>query len=1327
MIFSFIEKIFARPGQRSIFINRHTEGSLARVNEKNNKRRFPYEIVVAIGINVILLTVIFTLPGEEQKAHPLSVKVDISNFSPPKPEIMANIPKEELKTKASDVSEAVEATSKSSTEQLAEGAMRDFTPDFQSTGNLEQSVTKKRTALDNIQNDMDFFQGLNDLSAKGGRDSGGLPPGHRIGESFQSRLDKAGRPGLLRRYGGGKETEDAVDKALKYLASIQNKNGSWGSPDSFKTGDAAALSSLALLAFLAHGENCNSEQYGKVVTKGTEFLTELANTENIEYAGKSFGHAILTYALAEAYALSGSMSLERILKQRIRLIIQRQNGFGSFNINYDNTPQAAPSGTETESSERGKSKKREKEQLEVDQQIIVGEPACDLSLLAWHIQALAAAKNAGLQLEGLDKCLDLATEALIKIHQGKDGGFSQGINMKRFVSSDNMNPVGLLALQLLGSGSSAPARNTEKLLKKTQSPRWKNSAQFPLYRWYYQTQALFQAEKGRGRDWKEWNENLKRELTSSQQPDGAWGTPGGDKSFRLKNPGDLTIYSSSLCALMLQVYYRYLPGYSIAESSELKSGHADELDLGLKGLITRLPGGADPMAAVILGVGPVDMDPVFFGKFNGAPDLVKSPQVTDEFKIYASFSSTLSVRRVEDWPQTLQPNQRIAMFFDELLPENFKGHLQLSMAIITNHNIRNQTDDSIEVVLNGKRLYNSIIPCEKQLVNVLIPSDYMQSFNNILQIRNNGSGTIAFDGAKLSAITKLGRRIYLATENVGELPEDIQHCFNAGIVYAGADLNKLRSDYTRTRIAGAETLFRIDKNIHVEKLREIIKQYGQKVKLWEFICKDQKLLEKQLEELKTLCPEAEVIIRNGTAEQVGSSFSVSGIIETRQALPAISLLKNYDLHTPYWGSWSCDASERMGNEFMRHYLCSSGRNIVEWLAGGGSSVILKNVYGGGMFYDRIFKTELPPTSALRQASMLFAGTPRQLPASIFPKTGDKPAFATSVAAAYNYPGVATIVVGRRFAIPTETEVLAIVPWDGATEMIMEKGFMSKNSPFCNFAAGLERSTTQVNIENHTFKYSAVLPEMTVIRLIRKGSKLPEERRSIKKYVPPLIDFDYTSAKISTPDSLINRKKYRFVRLRHGNGFATSLGDNGSFRCIPATVEESFKPHEAHSTEVSFNVNKPVKDRHDSIYLSCGQACDNPQYLNFYVYSRISSKLKRDMTMSVPLRFIFSGKCFKVNIQVNRWQQVYVKLDDNIPAPDWQFIRILQPEYLSGSQITAVNYEINDVSLLTSPPLSPPEIKTKKSANSVEDRKSDKKTPLIVRVKNTAKNNKKVKL
>ena len=783
------------------------------------KKRFPIEIVIALSVNVVIILLLLRVSFAPPPPPPVNVEVDISNFKLPKPEIIPQLKQKPEPTQNKKISASESRASKAASDKaLVDAAMNDVVPqDISEAITNDQSVSQKNEEVKSIMKDMKLWNNLKSFKSSKGNSS--LPPGLQTGASFKARGNLSSRKRLLKRYGGGKESENAVAKALEYLAERQNLDGSWGGAQSFKTGDAAALSALSLLAFLAHGENFTSKKYRENVTKGADFLCKLADMPEIEFAGKGFGHAILTYALAETYALTGSLTLRRKLENRLKAIIERQNKFGSFNLNYDNSPCPVPASEEDAAKV----------------QTMVGEPLCDLSLLGWHIQAMTAAKNAGVKVKGLDKALQLSLEALVKIHQADKGGFSQGINMKRFTFDPNLNAVGLLGAQLLSAGRSSPARRARKILKEDgHLPNWKHGKSFPLYRWYYQTQALFQVEKGRGKVWKRWNTNLKAELFKKQDIDGSWGVPGGDKSFQLKDKEDLKLYSTSLCALMLQVYYRYLPSYSIAESAGFRNISADDLDLGKMGLITMLPGGADPLASIILGMGPTDMKPITFGVFNGAPATSKAPHVKDEFKIYSSFSSTVPVRKVEEWPQLLQPNQRITLFIDELVPENFKGHLRLQLALMGTKEAAFASEMSMEAVINGKRLYNSKLLRNKNLVELLIPAGHLQTFGNILQIRNNGKAALAFDAAKLSAISKVGKPVYLATEDFDQIPEYIRDLFTVGVFTATAKttLKEIAKQLSLIKASKAKTMLRTQK-VSPKSFEKIVDKFAEKVNFWE--------------------------------------------------------------------------------------------------------------------------------------------------------------------------------------------------------------------------------------------------------------------------------------------------------------------------------------------------------------------------------------------------------------------------------------------------------------------------------------------------------------
>jgi len=106
---------------------------------------------------------------------------------------------------------------------------------------------------------------------------------------------------LLRVYGGNQKTEDAVMRALRWLKKNQLPDGSWANTKPAMTG-------LAILTFLAHGEipSANNPEFGETVRRGLEFLISIQQPSG-RFAG-SDGHEysmpIATYALCEAYGMT---------------------------------------------------------------------------------------------------------------------------------------------------------------------------------------------------------------------------------------------------------------------------------------------------------------------------------------------------------------------------------------------------------------------------------------------------------------------------------------------------------------------------------------------------------------------------------------------------------------------------------------------------------------------------------------------------------------------------------------------------------------------------------------------------------------------------------------------------------------------------------------------------------------------------------------------------------------------------------------------------------------------------------------------------------------
>jgi hypothetical protein len=124
--------------------------------------------------------------------------------------------------------------------------------------------------------------------------------------------------------------------------------------------------------------------------------------------------------------------------------------------------------------------------------------------------------------------------------------------------SRTMTAEALVCRQFLGIARHADELEAaEFLLEELPSP-----AAADHYYWYYATLGLFQVQ---GPAWQEWNAALATTLVQTQRggantggggdlagswdPDQRWGQHGG------------RVFSTALCALCLEVYYRYLPMY----------------------------------------------------------------------------------------------------------------------------------------------------------------------------------------------------------------------------------------------------------------------------------------------------------------------------------------------------------------------------------------------------------------------------------------------------------------------------------------------------------------------------------------------------------------------------------------------------------------------------------------------------------------------------------------------------------------------------------------------------------------------------------------------
>ena len=351
--------------------------------------------------------------------------------------------------------------------------------------------------------------GLSDEEGFGGGNFGNLPGGAGKRCNVDDRLKR------LNATGGSAACESAVIQALRFLKKNQQQDGSWN--DKYRVG----ITGLALLAYLGHCETPVSAEFGETVFSATVYLVDrgMKNRGRLFDDAKShwcYEHAIATYALCESYLFSRSFgyqvpNLEPVVKQAVEWIINSQNNAGSWGYQYG------------------------------------GGARFDTSITAWHLQALKAAKASGLEFSRIDEVINKGLKSLV-ISQTANGGFAYQPT-ENTKGNFPLTGAGVLCLQQHRGKRDFDARRGISHIAKNSRFNFKKGAN--LYEHYYVSQAAI--NEG-GNFWKGYNKMFRDSLLDGQNPDGSWPSPPGNRH------SEGIIYDTCLATLMLEVYYRYLPG-----------------------------------------------------------------------------------------------------------------------------------------------------------------------------------------------------------------------------------------------------------------------------------------------------------------------------------------------------------------------------------------------------------------------------------------------------------------------------------------------------------------------------------------------------------------------------------------------------------------------------------------------------------------------------------------------------------------------------------------------------------------------------------------------
>lgn len=359
------------------------------------------------------------------------------------------------------------------------------------------------------------------------------------------------RKAMLASGGGTKQSERAVAGALNWIARHQLSDGSWSlsgyksrckdqtCSGPGKTGDrSSAATALALLPFLGAGQTHESKGYYKNnIAAGIRFLVKNQRPNgDLRMDGDMYDHGLATIALCECYGMSNAKDVRRAAQLALNFIAESQN-------RQDGGWRYTPG------------------------------QAGDLSVSGWQIMALKSGQMAYLTVPPV--ALESARSFLKAVTlDGRGGGrffykpgnnlcngivINEGEVVKSLDAERAMTAIGLLCLEYMHTPRTDPAliEGTDYLMKSLPDSGPRN-----IYYWYYATQVM---HNQMGPAWDTWNRKMRHILISTQCREGcaggSWDPHKPTNDMWADIGGRLMI--TSLSALTLEVYYRYLPLYRL--------------------------------------------------------------------------------------------------------------------------------------------------------------------------------------------------------------------------------------------------------------------------------------------------------------------------------------------------------------------------------------------------------------------------------------------------------------------------------------------------------------------------------------------------------------------------------------------------------------------------------------------------------------------------------------------------------------------------------------------------------------------------------------------
>ncbi|MEM8883622.1 MAG: prenyltransferase/squalene oxidase repeat-containing protein [Planctomycetota bacterium] len=308
-----------------------------------------------------------------------------------------------------------------------------------------------------------------------------------------------------------RETNAKIEKALKFLAREQSKDGSWRSGGGYGY-YPCAMTGLAGLALIASGSTPTRGPFAKNVRRATRYLLSQQQPNGLiaapaEESRSMYGHGFGLLFLSQVYGMEEDLEKQRRIKQAckraITLIARSQSRDGGWLYTPDSN------------SDEG-------------------------SVTVTQVQALRGCRNAGIHVP--KKVIDRAIR-YIERSQSPDGGIRYSIRNRG--SRPALTAAACAVLYNAGKYDSKIADRAFAYAWKTCRPLSGRSQGHYFYTQLYMSQACWQ--KG-DKYWDRYFPEIQRKLLSTQAGNGSWN---GD-SVGL-------VYGTSIALLILQIPYNKLP------------------------------------------------------------------------------------------------------------------------------------------------------------------------------------------------------------------------------------------------------------------------------------------------------------------------------------------------------------------------------------------------------------------------------------------------------------------------------------------------------------------------------------------------------------------------------------------------------------------------------------------------------------------------------------------------------------------------------------------------------------------------------------------------